>query len=208
MIRQLNIPSYLEHVQDLKSDPIVTSTDVFCCVETFLRQGHNFRETEQIIPEARCFRADKPSSWGRGGGVMTMSSTELSPARLNLGLEYVAVAVTKASTQVNIVTIYRPPSISPALFNEQFNHLLSLLQRDVLTVILGDFNFDLVESPNHDIVQYMNQLGFYQFVKKPTTDYGSILDHVYVNRSDRVSVKIVDTYYSDHDLVSVSLNLK
>ena len=53
---------------------------------------------------------------------MTMASTELSPVHLNLtthGLEYLALAVTKASTLVYIVAIYRPPSMSP----------VSLLQR-------------------------------------------------------------------------------
>jgi hypothetical protein len=120
-IRLLNIRSYLEHLQDLKIDPILNSTDVFCFTETFLKEGQLLRENEQILPETRCFRADKPLSLGRGGGLMTFASTELSPLRFNLeiqGLEYLALAVTKDTTQVNIVSIYSPPSMSPSTFNE------------------------------------------------------------------------------------------
>jgi hypothetical protein len=210
-IRLLNIRSYLEHLQDLKNDPILNSTDVLCLVETFLKEGQHLREDQQILQIATCFRADRPLSLGRGGGLMTFASTELSPFRFNLeiqGLEYLALAVTKNAIQVNIVTIYKPPSISLSTFDEKFQNLVNQLQRDILTIILGDFNIDLLQSPNHDIVQYMNHLGFYQFVKLSTTDYGSILDHVYINRSDLVFVEIVDTYYSDHDLLSISLNVK
>jgi hypothetical protein len=196
-IRLLNIRSYFEHLQDLKIDPIPNSTDVFCFTETFLKEGQLLRENEQILPETRCFIADRPLLLGRGGGLMTFASTELSPLRFNLeiqGLEYLALAVTKDTTQVNIVSIYRPPSTSPSTFNEKFHNLVNQLQRNILTIILGDFNIDLPQFPNHDIVQYMNQLGFYQFVKVPTTDYGSISDHVYINRNDLVVVEIVDTY--------------
>ncbi|CAB4011987.1 ATP-dependent DNA helicase PIF1 [Paramuricea clavata] len=171
-------------------------------VATFLKEGQLLRENEQILPETRCFRADRPSLLGRGGGLMTFASTELSPLRYNLeiqGLEYFALAVTKDTTQVNIVSIYRPPSMIPSTFNEKFHNLVNQLRRNILTIILGDFNIDLLQFPNHDIVQYMNQLGFYQFVKVPTTDYGPILDHVYINSNDLVVVEIVDTYHSDHD---------
>jgi hypothetical protein len=196
-IRLLNIRSYLEHLQDLKIDPILNSTDVVCFTETFLKEGQLLRENEQILPETRCFRADRPLLLGRGGGLMTFASTELSPLCFNLeiqGLEYVALAVTKDTTQVNIVSIYRPPSMSPSTFNEKFHNLVNQLQRNILTIILGGFNIDRLQFPNNDIVQYMNQLGFYQFVKVPKTDYGSILDHVYINRNDLVVVEIVDTY--------------
>ena len=159
-IRLLNIRSYLEHLQDLKIDPILNSTDVFCFTETFLKEGQLLRENEQILPETRCFRADRPLLLGRGGGLMTFASTELSPLRFNLEiqvLEYLALAVTKDTTQVNIVSIYRPPSMSPSTFNEKFHNLVNQLQRNILTIILGDFNIDLLQFPNHDIVQYMNQ---------------------------------------------------
>ena len=39
------------------------------------------------------------------------------------------------------------------------------------------------------------------------TDYGSLLDHVYINRQHHKSVDVVDTYYSDHDMICISLEI-
>lgn len=45
-----------------------------------------------------------------------------------------------------------------------------------------------------------------QIVQKPTTDSGSYIDHVYLNiLTSDVIVDVSDTYYSDHDMVLVSL---
>ena len=74
-----------------------------------------------------------------------------------------------------------------------------------MTVILGDFNINLLEYPDHNIINLMQQHGFEQCVTKPTTDQGTLLDHVYVNRPGKVHIDVVDTYYSDHDLVCVCL---
>ncbi len=55
----------------------------------------------------------------------------------------------------------------------------------------------------------MQKHGFKQFVTQPTTDSGSLLDHIYFNRhSDMINVHIDvhDVYYSDHDSVFLSTN--
>jgi len=37
-------------------------------------------------------------------------------------------------------------------------------------------------------------------VAQPTTNSGSLLDHIYVNFPEsKLTVDVVDTYYSDHD---------
>ena len=46
----------------------------------------------------------------------------------------------------------------------------------------------------------MSSRGFSQLVQVPTTDSGSLLDHIYYNSiAENTFVDIVDTYYSDHD---------
>ncbi|KAK4327035.1 hypothetical protein Pmani_002483 [Petrolisthes manimaculis] len=67
---------------------------------------------------------------------------------------------------------------SPQLVDWSTQPSLSL---SVLTVILGDFNFNLIDYSHHKILRVMEQFGFHQHVKTPTKDYGSLLDHVYVN---------------------------
>ena len=81
------------------------------------------------------------------------------------------------------------------------------LPRDVLTIVMGDFNINLIESPHDEIVTTMESFGFFQQVNSPTTDHGSLLDHVYINKKECIQINIVDTYYSDHDTIFISLKL-
>ena len=54
----------------------------------------------------------------------------------------------------------------------------------------------------------MTSHGFTQLVQSPTTDRGTIIDHVYYNRTGNdVIVQVHDTYYSDHDTIYCSINL-
>ena len=52
-------------------------------------------------------------------------------------------------------------------------------------------------------------MGFSQLVSQPTTDSGSLLDYIYLNRrghneTNEVITDVRDTYYSDHDAVFCS----
>lgn len=206
-IRLLNVRSYLEHLDDLKADETVQTVDVFCYVETFLKKQEDI---DLIIQGARCFRADRAASVGRGGGVMTVARQDVLPKELRLdvtGVEYTAVTVRKSSATVNIVTLYRPPSFPPAAFIQNLQALVRRLPGDIPTVILGDLNFDLLESPQHQIITCMEHLGFSQHVQTQTTDYGTLLDHVYIRNGSVVEIKVVDTYFSDHDSVNISLKI-
>ncbi|KAI8512099.1 hypothetical protein Bbelb_111990 [Branchiostoma belcheri] len=200
-IKLLNIRSYTEHLQDLKADRSTLPVDVFCFVETFL-QKH--QQIELFIPETRAFRAERI---GRGGGVMNLAKQDVNPTDLHIavqGLEHIATTVTKASTTVNIINIYRPPSLPEAVFIGKLQNLLHQLPWNIMTVILGDFNFDLLKCPPPQILPVMRQFGFSQQVQVPTTDYGTLLDHVYVrgHGQDSVQVSVQDTYYTDHDMFS------
>ena len=97
-------------------------------------------------------------------------------------MEYTPVAVQKLDTEVNVITVYRPPSMTPAIFLPRMTELKRSLPHQTLTVILGDFNFNLLECPNHKILDIMKEFAFAQQVQGPTTDYGTLLDHVYINR--------------------------
>ena len=93
-IRLLNVCSYLEHLENLKSDETIDETvDVLCFVETFLKHQ---QEIDLVIPDAQCFRADRPVAVGRGGGVMTVTRQQLLPKGLHLSvseLEFTAISV-------------------------------------------------------------------------------------------------------------------
>ncbi len=55
-------------------------------------------------------------------------------------------------------------------------------------------------------VAIYNVMRFTQLVQQPTTEQGSVLEHVYCNMNwNGIIVEVCDTYYSDHDTVMVSI---
>ena len=60
-----------------------------------------------------------------------------------------------------------------------------------------------------NIVNVMSNAGFTRLVTSPTTDRGSLIDHVYCNFPlTNIVVEVSDVYYSDHDAVFVLLHLE
>lgn len=205
-IKLLNIQSYRPKVADLKTDPELGQADVLCFVETFLKDEHHLHAQDLILQDAQCFRKDRQGT--TGGGVMTVASNNISPTELPVftqDLECTAITITKATTTFNVITIYRPPSLSLVSFQTKLENLILSLPTETITIILGDFNIDLLKHPTHNFLYKMEALGFHQHVTDQTTDYGSLLDHVYTNTNSTVPIQIADIYYSDHDMVSVSV---
>lgn len=74
-------------------------------------------------------------------------------------------------------------------------------------VIMGDFNENQLSKSKHPITQTCAIYGFQQVCKEPTTTNGSLLDLVFVKLKDyKEQVKILKTYYSDHEMVVLHLN--
>ncbi len=73
-------------------------------------------------------------------------------------------------------------------------------------VILGDFN---VSKTNSQLEALMLDFGYSQLVHTPTTDNGTLIDHVYCNspEPERFDTNVADVYYSDHDAVLCSIPL-
>ena len=104
-----------------------------------------------------------------------IAKENISPQQLSLSveLEFTAVNVLKNAIKINIITIYRPQSLTKSAFLYKLQRLMESLPRDVLTIVMGDFNINLIEFPHHEIITLMKEFGFVQEVKVPTTDYGS-----------------------------------
>ena len=82
-------------------------------------------------------------------------------------------------------------------------------KRVLVQMICGDFNIDIRDVSSDDpLLQVMETQGFHQLVLQPTTDYGSLIDHVYVNFAEpKVMAKVVDCYYSDHDIIVIEVTI-
>lgn len=70
-------------------------------------------------------------------------------------------------------------------------------------MIMGDFNEDIVTSST--VMKLMEQHGYNQHVQNATTEKGTLIDHVYTKDIVGISVNVVQTYYSFHQAILISL---
>ena len=207
-IVSLNVRWYVPHLLDMKSDSLLEEADIVCLQETFLTKEQVAVDT--IRSGMRMIRQDRQES-NRGGGVMTQISDNitayLQPMNSIEHIEYLVVSILHGDMLLNLVTVYIKPDVTNEQLYASVEKLLHSLDLNIFTMIIGDFNVDLKKYPQHRLLSLMTINGFRQLVHEPTTDYGSLLDHAYVNSNVHVDVDIVDTYYTDHDAVCLAIGL-
>ena len=70
------------------------------------------------------------------------------------------------------------------------------------TLILGDFNEDILSQYNSSIVNFMSNYGYTQLVTTPNTAKVTLIDRVYYNGpADSIVVEVHDTNFSDHETI-------
>ena len=140
---------------------------------------------------------------------MIVCPSSLQPIRINVErltqLEVVSIIAhaIHSDCRMCLVTVYRRPQQLAAFLSLLGNYLANFPQM-VPTIIVGDFNEDLLSrSTSSRILQLMSSRGFSQL---PTTDSGSLLDHIYYSGiTEDAVVDVIDTYYLDHDATYPSL---
>lgn len=218
-VGHLNIRYFLEKVNDLQSHleyNIYSKTDVMCFTETYLTKEHNidpFLEACDYVS----FRQDVPSLQNHEDkhGIMLCASAGLNPMELQAvsipGLEAKVVVLNAQKSRLVVAVVYRKPSHPMLHFLQLLRSLLALMPLHVPTVVLGDFNDNIFGKQSSLLTSLMEEHRFKQFVTLPTTDSGSLLDHIYFNRHGPsrhgdVHIDVHDVYYSDHDSIFLSIN--
>ena len=215
-IGHLNIHSYLAKEDDISCDPCLQSTHVMCFTETFLKPQHTVHTltlNNQPVEVFRLDRTHESTQCASGGGVMIACISNLRPQEVFVEhspqFEVKTISIChEVIGETYIIAVYRRPQlISTYLLSFLANYLECIPHETVPTVILGDFNNNLL-SPDHStgIIQLLEVRGFKQMVTQPTTDSGSLLDHIYVDFPEsKPTVDVVDTYYTDHDGTYLSI---
>ena len=217
-IGHLNVRFYRAKLAD---DKCIAHTDVMCFTETHLKSHHDVSSLTLNGESSVLYRCDCVPSSAQdlsNGGVLIACASSLHPVRTSIQhpptLEIVSIVVsTQTGHRICVVAVYRRPQLPLGTFLPLLNDYLSNLphqtHQGMPTVILGDFNENLLPSTSSSrLLQFMSSLGYTQLVAEPTTDSGSLLDHIYYNRSYQGFVDVVDTYYSDHDMCFLSLPLQ
>lgn len=79
----------------------------------------------------------------------------------------------------------------------------NLDDQNCLKLILGDFNVN-----KNKLLEYMTVTNKYtQLVTRNTTDYKSLIDHIYTNISDQdiLLSGVLESYFSDHKPIFIKL---
>ena len=202
-ISHLNIRGYLHHISDLRQDKDICASHIICLTETHLRKTDVVHTNSQPNKHYIQYRKDRVPDVDKGG-IIVFIDPHIKSTPLNFDipqLEFLALSTSPTpQNELIIITIYRRPnSISIQHFMELLQKLLSkpTLHRKNI-VILGDFNEDLIDNKTN-IHNLFQQHGFKQLIIDPTTNQGSLLDHIYFNATSTTQTEVCDTYYSDHD---------
>ena len=117
-------------------------------------------------------------------------------------LEVVGVEV-YCPNKVVILCLYVPPGLNKFSVSKEIERIVQdICNKTDQIIAVGDFNEDLFKvEGNKSILDTFQKLGFTQSVQHPTTDYASLLDHVYSRSIEDIATDVQDAYYSDHDKV-------
>ncbi len=208
-----NVQSLRAHVQDLQVHGQLMNADCICLTETWLKVDDKVQIPGFVFknnPRAKCYDNSTPLftdlKQQRGGGVGVFCCESINfnviiPEPCNLECLYFAVP----HISLNAALLYRPNSYPLDMFRQNILHVIDELEKHSgKKVIMGDFNEDILTSST--IGTLMELHGYSQHVQQPTTEKGTLIDHVYVKDAENVSVEIVQTYYSYHQAVLISLS--
>ena len=91
---------------------------------------------------------------------------------------------------------------------QALSHVLAKIPVSSRRVIVGDLNEDLRTNLNSTYRFLITEHCYKQVVKRQTTNYCSLLDHVYIKDFKmNAACGVADIYFSDHDMTVVSLNV-
>lgn len=212
-----NVRSLHLHFDDVACDYNVQAAEVNIFVETRLCPSDC--NTTYEMANFKLFRNDfNPdsnvrSSYGMAMYIKSNIDCVTTPFRSNFNnIELTVCVLNDPVPNLHIVAIYRSKSkANQQKLIETINHLLDTIipDADTPTVILGDFNVNLLEvsSEQRALTKCLLQQRTYkQLISQFTTDYHTQIDHIYTNIPNHVlTAGVLESFYSDHKPIFVCL---
>ena len=153
------------------------------------------------------------SCYGSAVYVRNQIHCRVIPHRFNFNEVEITIMVTdQLIPNLHVIGIYRSNSnVNLRKFIDALNYLLDskLTTPDIPLILLGDFNVNLLQKTSEQKALtkcLIEERGYTQLIKQYTTDYRSLIDHIYTNVPHIVkSSGVLESYYSDHKPVFISL---
>ena len=213
-----NVRSLRLHFDDIKCDYNVQAADINIFVETRLCYSDNNAIYEinnfKLFRNDFCMESNVRTAYGTAFYIKNSIKCISEPYRCNFNdVEITVCVIHEPIPNLHIIGIYRSKAkVSLQNFVTAINHTLDAITcyQNRPTIILGDFNIDLMDQCSSQcktlINCLINQRGYTQVLNQYTTDYCTQIDHIYTNvPNDVQSVGVLQSYYSDHKPVYVCL---
>lgn len=166
------------------------------------------------------FYGNKLPGKSKGSGVClyvhnslnAMINEQLSTTTKNLETLY--VTVNQGEIKLNIGVLYRSPNGDPDKFDEEYSLIMSKFSKNIKTITLGDFNYDLLKN-NNDTKNFENTMlsfGFLPLISRPTHSVNigqsSCIDNIFTDCIESVTLTgVVDDQGSHHKPIFAFFNL-
>ena len=213
-----NVQGLIPHINDIRANTDISTANFICLTETWLEkktvlpslEGFNFLHKDRYssYPSEKAEFQELQRKKHGGVGIYVGNHQQCCPVTHgSMNIECLVIYINEINT--NLVLVYKPETYTTSLFLEElYQVLISVPHEDVntSTIVLGDFNQDILKT-NSSINDFMSKQGFAQIVSHPTTDGDTLIDHVYLHGNLQISVEIIQTYYSYHNMVSLRIKL-
>ena len=206
-----NVRSLVLHKDDVFHDFNVMSADVNIVVETNLTKSITNKDVS--IPNFDLYRNDNcdttvQACYGTALYIRQGLKVLSKPSRYNAnGVEITISMLNRPVTNFHIVSIYTSTKVPFSMLLQAIQSVHENFLKNNSAVIIGDFNVDILQNTlqTEQLLTCMESIGFKQLIDKETTDFGSLLDHVYTNIPSFVLASgVLESYYSDHKPIILS----
>ena len=223
IIGHLNSRSLNKNFIELKHVLDNTYFDAFAVSETWLTK--NTPKSRYFLDNFNIFRSDRINK--RGGGICLYIRSHYNCKKISIpnekegvcgGLaEMLWVEISTKVAKIAVGVFYKPPKIPYACFEKVFDSLLFIHSKYQHTILLGDFNVNLMVPESLEARALNNfvtePFDLKQLIKTPTriTETSkTLIDHIYVGREQNVLFAGATDApgISDHHFTYVAYNIK
>ena len=169
------------------------------------------------------FYGNKVKGKSKGSGVCLYVHNSLN-ATVNeqlctttLNLETLYVTVNQGDIKLNIGVLYRSPNGDPVKFEEEYSLIMSKFPKNMQTITLGDFNYDLLKHADQkDVQNFENAMlsnGFFPLISRPTHSVNlgqsSCIDNIFTNEVESVTLSgVIEDKASHHKPIFACFDTK
>ena len=209
-IPMLNAKLALQNARSLRNKPFIMNDficnhnlDFLLLTETWLEKETSSTTLIEATPPHFNFISTERQN-KQGGGIAIIFKSLFQCQKTTLGdfssFEYLA-AVLKCSSDILLLTVYRPPKLSASLFLEEFGDLLSNVCVEYECIVAtGDFNFridNLEDAYAKEFLSLIDIFSLTQHVTGPTHNQGHTLDLV-LTKGLNACATVKDFCFSDN----------